>query len=138
MEKQWERGIAAMKESLSRLKAGEDAQALNILDSDLAQAMEENQSTWVRLICHHAAVVAHHMGDRDREIRYEGQSLPYAKDYRFAAFSFAELLLRDGQRDLAQRYATEAYELSCTSDTEADRDLTAAILRQWPYLASSS
>jgi hypothetical protein len=48
-----------------------------------------------------------------------------------------DLLLRDGQVDLAQRYATEAYELSTASETEADRDLTAAILKQWPNIAEN-
>jgi len=137
MEQRWERGRLAMKDSLGFLRSGEYAQALEILDSTLAQAIQENQGTWVKIICLHGEVVAHHMGDEVREIRYAEQALPYAKDYRFAAYNFAQLLLRNGQLDHAQRYATEAYELSVLSESKADRDLTAAILKQWPDIAQS-
>jgi len=137
MEEEWQRGRQAMEESLSLLKAGDRAQALNPVDSALVQAIEENRSTWVITLCRHAAVVAHVFGDHLREISYEKQALPYCKDYRFAVYNFARLLLRAGQVDLAQQYATEAYELSSSSETEADRDLTAAILKQWPNISKS-
>jgi hypothetical protein len=58
-----------------------------------------------------SADVAHIAGDRRREIRYTENALPYANDYSFAIYNFAQLLLRDGQADLAKRYATKAYEL---------------------------
>ena len=70
-----------------------------------------------------------------REVEYEKQALPYAKDYRFAAYNFSQLLLEDGQIDLARGYATDAYKLSCSSENEADRDLTAAILKRWPDIS---
>lgn len=75
------------------------------------------------------------MGDSRREIQYTRQALPYAKDYRFAVYNFAQLLLLDGQVGLAEQYATEAYELSIAEGTEADRDLAAAILKQWTNIA---
>jgi tetratricopeptide (TPR) repeat protein len=137
MEEKWQRGRQAIDESMSLLKVGERAQALNILDSAIAQAIEENRSTWVRTLSGVAEVVAHVLGDRIREISYRKQALPYCKDYRFAAYNFAQLLLRAGQFDLAQQYATEAYEQSSSSETEADRDLTTAILKQWPNISKS-
>ncbi len=137
MEGPWERGRLAMQQSVELAKTGEIEQALGLLDSTLAEATQENRSKWIKIICRHAAVLAHFMGDRRREIRYTEQALPYAKDYRFAVYNFAQLLLMDGQVGLAKRYATEAYELSIAEGTEADRDLAAAILKQWPNIAEN-
>jgi len=73
--------------------------------------------------------------ERGSEIaRYTKRALPYSKDYSFAAYNFSQLLLRDGQVDLARRYAVEAYKLSYRSEAEADRDLVAAIRLQWPSI----
>jgi len=76
MEGQWERGRQAMQQSLDLAKAGEAEQALNVLDSALAQATEENRGMWIAILCRHAAVFAHVMGDPRREIRYTEQALP--------------------------------------------------------------
>jgi hypothetical protein len=126
-----------MVESLHLVQRGESEQAFNMLDSALEQATEENHVAWIRTLCRHAAVVAHIAGDRRREIRYTENALPYANDYSFAIYNFAQLLLRDGQADLAKRYATTAYELSTTGGTVADRDLAAALLKQWPEIAEN-
>jgi hypothetical protein len=45
--------------------------------------------------------------------------------------------LRDEQVGLAEQYAKEAYLLSIAEGTEADRDLAAAILKQWPNIAKN-
>jgi hypothetical protein len=78
------------------------------------------------------------MRDRQRQIHYEEQALPFAKDYRFAAYNFAQLLLSDGQLGRAERYASEAYRENMTQTTAADSDLRTAILRQWPNVAKSA
>jgi hypothetical protein len=54
------------------------------------------------------------MGDHERQMPYEQQALPFAKDYRFAAYNFARLLLGDGQLIRAERYAAGAYWQSMT------------------------
>jgi tetratricopeptide (TPR) repeat protein len=124
-------------ESLHLVQKGESEQALNMLDNALEQATEENHVKWIRTLCRHAALVAHIAGDRRREIRYTENALPYANDYSFAIYNFAQLLLRDGQADLAKQWATKAYELSATGETVADRDLAAALLKQWPEIAEN-
>ena len=90
---------------------------------------------WIETLCRHGAAVAQIAGDRRREIRYAEKALPYAKDYSFAIYNFAQLLLRHGQAGRAKQYATQAYELSTTGETVADRDLAAALLKQWPDIA---
>jgi tetratricopeptide (TPR) repeat protein len=137
MEAKWERGREVIHLSLELARAGQKEQALNVLDKALAKAIQENRSTWVSILCHHASVLAHSMGDGCRQIQYEEQALPFAKEYRFAAYNFAQLLLSDGQIARAERYATEAYRLSITETTDADRDLVSAILKQWPNIAQN-
>lgn len=135
MEGPWERGRQAMQQSVDLAKTGDIEQALGVLDSALTQATQEDRGMWIKIICRHAAVLAHAVGDRRREIQYTEKALPYAKDYRFAVYNFAQLLLLDGQVGLAEQHATEAYKLSIAEGTEADRDLAAAILKQWPNIA---
>ena len=137
MEDNWEHGHHVMLESPHLIQRGEREQAFNKLDSALEQATAENHVTWFRILCRHAAVVAHIAGDRRREIRYTEKALPYANDYSFAIYNFAQLLLRDGQADLAKRYATKAYELNTTGGAVADSDLAAALLKQWPEIAEN-
>jgi hypothetical protein len=48
------------------------------------------------------------MGDRQSQIHYEEQALPFATEYGFAAYNFAQLLLSDGQLVRAEHYATRA------------------------------
>jgi hypothetical protein len=91
---------------------------------------------WVRTLCHHAAVLANAMGDVRREIQYAEQALPHADNYRFALYNFAQLLLRGGEVARAEHYAREAHTLALAQGkTEADRDLVAAIHKQWPDLS---
>jgi hypothetical protein len=139
VEQRWsERVRVVIKQSLELHRTAKIEQAFVVLDAAIADAIVEHQGEWILVLCHHAAVLAHAKGDRRREIEYTKQALPHAKDYRFAAYNFAQLLLRDGQVDLAQRYATEAYGLRTASEAEADRNLTAAILKQWPKIAAKA
>lgn len=133
MEPKWVRHI--MLDSLHLAQKGEAEKAFNILDGAVQRATDEDQVTWIQIFSRHAAVVAHIAGDRRREIQYTETALPYAKDYSFAIYNFAQLLLRDGQANLAKRYAAKAYELSASGATDADRDLVAALLKQWPEIA---
>ncbi len=126
-----------MHESLEFARVGQEDQALKVLDDAIAEALHENRHIWLSILCSHAAVLSRHIGDRGREIHYREVALPLAKDYRFAAYNFAQLLLSDGQFALAEQYAAEAYTLSITQTTEADRDLVAAIVKQWPNVAQN-
>ena len=135
MERIWERGRHALHASIELAKVGRTEEALSAVDDVLAEAIRENRTTWVSTLCGHAAVLAYAMGKRARQIDYEEMALPFARDWRFAAYNFAQLLMSDGQMVRAQRYAREAYKLSIASEAQADRDLAAAIRRQWPDAA---
>lgn len=135
---QWPGGREVMHESLELMKSHKKEQALNVLDPAIAEAIEGNHSSWVLMLCRLAAALSLSMGDLKRQVYYEEVALPFAKDYRFAAYNFARLLLRDEQLARAERYATEAYKQSLMQQSEDDSDLRAAILRQWPNVAESA
>ena len=135
MQDSWKRGREVMRESVKLLTEGENEQALNVIDTAIAEAIHENHGRWALNLCRHAAIIAHSMGNYPRQIQYEEKALPFAEEYRFAAYNFAQLLSKHGQVDRAEQYADEAYKLSVAGTTDADRDLVAAILKQWPNIA---
>jgi len=137
MQAQWERGREVFRQSVELLKSGKKEDARQILDPAIAEAIQFNHSSWALVLCRHAAVISRIMGDRERQIHYEEQALPFAPDYGFAAYNFAQLLLSDGQLVRAEHYAAEAYRQSIAQTTGDDRDLIAAILRQWPNVAQT-
>lgn len=137
MQAKWKRGREVAQQSLELAKAGQTEQALNFLDTGIAEAIQENNSWWVSRLCRRAATFARLIGDRQRQIRYEEQALPFAKDYPFAAYNFAQLLFSDGQVARSEQHAAEAYRQSIAQATEADRDLVAAILRRWPNVTQN-
>ena len=136
-KKPWDAGVHAMQQSVALVRDGQPDEALRVLDEAIAQATDEERGMWVGTLCRHAAVLALAMGDVRREIRYAEQALPHADDERFALYNFAQLLLRGGEVDRAARYANKAHQLALEQGTEADRDLVAALRKQWPNLADS-
>jgi Tfp pilus assembly protein PilF len=126
-----------MMSTVDLIQRRETEQAFTDIDQTLNDALHDNQDLWVKTLCKHGAVMAHAAGDRDREIRYLKQALPYAKDRQFALYNLAELLLRDGQIGAAERYATEAYQMSVANETADNRELATAILKLWPSIAGS-
>lgn len=135
MREQWERGREVMREFLVLAKSGKAEQALNLLDTAIAEAIERNHTRWVSALSRHAAIISRVKGDTQRQIRYEEQALPFAEDRAFAAYNFAQLLLSNGQLVRAEHLAAEAYRQCITKDTDAGRDLMTAILKQWPNVA---
>lgn len=136
-EKSWKRVRDVIMRTLELVRNGESEKAFATLDSAIAELPEQHRNVLGVLLLRHAAVLANSKGEQDREIKYTQQALPYAKDYSFAAYNLSQLLLKDGQVDLARRYALEAYKLSCESKDESNCDLVKAILEQWPNLATN-
>jgi hypothetical protein len=134
----WDAGVHAMRQSLDLAGEGHSEEALRVLDDSIAEANEEKRGMWVGTLCRHAAVLAHAMGDVRREIQYAEQALPHADNERFALYNFAQLLLRGGEVARAEHYAKKAHQLALAQGTEADRDLVAALRKQWPNLSDSN
>lgn len=138
MREPWERGREVMRESLELAKSGKAEQALNLLDSAITEAIERNHTRWALALSRHAAFLSRVKGDAQRQIHYEEQALPFAEDYAFAAYNFAQLLLSNGQLVRAEHFAAEAYRRCIAKNTDAGRDLMTAILKQWPNVAQGA
>jgi Flp pilus assembly protein TadD len=138
MDRKWaDRVHSVVTSTVDLIQRRETEQAFGDIDRTLADALHDNQELWVETLCKHGAVMAHATGDREREIRYTKQALPYAKDRQFALYNLAELLMRDGQSGAAEQCATEAYQLSVAEGNTDNRELATAILRSWPGIAGS-
>jgi len=138
MREQWERGGEVLRKLRELAMSGKTEQALNLLDSAIAEAIQRNHTGWASVLTRHAASLSHATKDPQRHIHYEEQALPFAKDHAFAAYNFAQLLLSNGQPVRAEHFAAEAYRQCVTKNTDADRDLIAAILKQWPNVAQGA
>jgi len=90
----WEHGREVMRDSLELLKKGQKEEALRLLDAAITEAIRNNHNSWIRTLCQYAAAIALSMRDRQRQIHYEEQALPFVEDWRFAAYNFAQLLLK--------------------------------------------
>jgi len=55
----------AMTDSARLVQQDEHERALKLLDESMAEAVREQQDSWVRTLCHHAAVVSNFFGDHD-------------------------------------------------------------------------
>ena len=138
MEEQWpDRVHRVMMSTIDLIQHGQKEQAFSDLDNTLADALQDKQAPCVTTLCRHAAVMAHAVGDRHREIQYTKQALPFAKDRQFAVYNLAQLLLLDGQMSHAEQCASEAYQLSMAEESQGNRDLVTAILKVWPNIAEN-
>jgi hypothetical protein len=95
MQAQWEPGREVLRQSVELLKSGKKEEARKLLDPAIAEAIHFNHSSWALVLCRHAAVISRIMGDREHQIKYEEQALPFPPDRSFAAYNFAQLLLSD-------------------------------------------
>jgi hypothetical protein len=136
----WELGREAMLQSFQLARAGDVVEALHLLDGAITQGIGEDRREWVRRLYRQAAVFSLYLGEHGREISYSEQALRYAKDYRFAVYNFAKLLSKHGHALRAEQCATEAYRLILAdgSENEEDRELVAAIARDWPGIANTN
>jgi hypothetical protein len=130
-----ERLQKTLSSTLTLVRTGKTERAFGDLDALIEEVARDGHNLWVTTLCHHGAVLAHAAGDLHREIAYGKRALPFAaSDRHYAVYNLAQLLLRDGQTDLARQYAIEAYEACKVENTEAGRDLATAILTHWPDL----
>jgi hypothetical protein len=114
--------------------AGEMEKALTLLHGLLNQAVQQKDVYATKILSRHATILGEGGVDLDRAKSFFDQRVEHIPDRSFALYNFAQLLSRSEKIDLAREYAAKSYQLSVKQDTEADRDLVKAIVRQWPEL----
>ena len=78
------------------------------------------------------------MGDLTLVRRYREQCLAPDPDNPLALLSSAEVLRRQGDNTLAQKYALSSYSLAAQRDTELDRAVVESISREWPEIGKAN
>jgi hypothetical protein len=120
------------------MKSGKKEQALNVLDPAIAEAIEGNHRRWVSVLSRHAAALSRSMGNRERQIHYEQQALPFAEDYRFAAYTFAQIAVKRWAVNSCRALCCRIVLQRIGKHQRPTSDLRAAILKQWPNVAESA
>jgi len=126
----------AVNSSSELWKAGAHEKALKLLDDAIAAAIKEKDSSSIRTLSQHAAVMANWVGDLRRVRYYYEQSLAYNPENPMALYGLARVSAEEGEHDLAKRYAARCYQAVLHSDDEIDRGLLELIAKQWPELRS--
>jgi hypothetical protein len=84
----------AINNSSELSERGENRKALTLLDDEIANAVGENKSIWVRTLSRHASAIADQMGDLDLVRQYREQCLTHDPDNPLTLLSVAEVLDR--------------------------------------------
>jgi tetratricopeptide (TPR) repeat protein len=123
-----------IRKSSELSKLGRDAEALELLDHSIAEAIRENRPLWIRRLTQHAAVISDSVGDLRRVRGYYEGCLASDPGNSLALFGLAKVLLRQGETDRAQEYASKSYDAIKTSEREVDEALAELIVKLWPNL----
>ncbi|HKT11417.1 MAG TPA: hypothetical protein VJW77_06275 [Terriglobia bacterium] len=100
-----------IRESDELSKIGENKRALKLLDDSIAQAIQESNAVWVRMLCRHAAVLCDHAGELDLVRRYRERILAYSLDDALSLYALAEFSFRQGRPDEAKGYVAKCYQI---------------------------
>jgi tetratricopeptide (TPR) repeat protein len=127
----------AMSSSVRLAQEGRHEQALKIVDEAVAKAVDATENSWVRTLCHHAAIIARHNGNLDLSKRYYDQSLASNPENSRALYGLAFIAREQGDSDAAKLYAEKCYR-ALTHDEEAilRDEWMDLLLRNWPEVAS--
>jgi tetratricopeptide (TPR) repeat protein len=123
-----------MVKSAKLWRSGDLRRALKLLDGSIAEAVRQGRRDWAQALSRHAAVMCRLDGDLRSARRYNEQALSYGPDSPMTIYGLAEVLLEQGEAELAREYAKKCYELSVRGGTELDRARIELIVRRWPEL----
>jgi len=114
----------AIHRSNELVQADKYREALGVLDEAISAAVKENHARWIRILCHHAAVIAQSHADLPRAQRYYERSLASDPEDPMALYGLAKVAYEQGRHDVAQDYAERCY----AAVTHSDDPITHGIL----------
>jgi hypothetical protein len=125
----------AIEASTRFARAGDPQQALLVLDDSIGEAIRSGRADWVSLLTSNAVILCDVTGDLTRARRYCEQCLAHVPDDPWTAYRLANVLLRQGESDLAKRHAARSYSLVTHSDRKRDRGLIDLLAKEWPEVS---
>lgn len=125
----------AIEASTRFAKAGDPQRALVVLDDSIGEAIREGKTDWVSLLTANAVILCEATGDFARAKGYCEQCLAHAPDDPWTNYRLANVLLRQGESDLARRHAAKSYSLVARSDRKRDQGLIDLLTKKWPEVS---
>ncbi len=122
-------------ESARLLKHNDPQQALSLLDELLAQAIQENEASWVCTLCHHAAIISNFLGNQELVEHYYRQSLVFVPENPAALYGLAKVERERGELETARQYAARCYKAIIHGDDEI---MKRAYLIWWSSIGQKS
>lgn len=131
----WHKYRDAITESATLL--GQDGRkALSLVDESIAQAIRENEPSWVRTLCHHAAIISKFLRDQQLVERYYKQSLAFVPENPAALYGLAEVAQERGELATARQYAARCYKAIVQgADEMMKQGLLDLVMKHWPEVA---
>jgi tetratricopeptide (TPR) repeat protein len=128
---------AAMNGSIRLSQAGQNQEALKLLDDAIADAIQEGRTSWILTLSHHAAILCDHRGDIDLAKHYYEQSLAYSPENPLALYGLACVSLQPGEAQSAKQFAKRSYEAILRGDDDIVKaGLLDLIVKQWPGIGT--
>jgi Tfp pilus assembly protein PilF len=128
---------AALNDSIKLSQLGQNLEALKLLDAAIAAAIQEDRSSWILTLTHHAAIRWSYKGDLDLVKHYYQQSLAYNPENPRALNGLARASLERGEPEAAKEFAKRSYEAILRGDGEIVKaGLLELIVKQWPEIAT--
>jgi tetratricopeptide (TPR) repeat protein len=124
----------AVNDSSELSKRGNNDEALKLLDASIRTALGANKVSWVQTLCRHASAIADFAGDLASVRRYRELAVQHAANDAQNLYGLADILLRQGDAEIARSMATKAYALIRESSDELDRGLAELLIKRWPEL----
>jgi hypothetical protein len=122
----------AVDQSTKLWMSGQHREALELLDKWIARAKSEDRDIWVKVLSMHACLISDSINDLGRTKQYCEDVLAREPDNPLALSALADVLFRQGETDLAKRYAVKSYALVANSSTQEGRGLFELLTKKWP------
>jgi len=100
------------------VERGEHGKALKLLDDSIAEAKRDHDVSWIRTLCHHAALVSRFNENLTSAQHYYEESLASDPENARALYGLAAVALDQGQLEIAKQYATRCHTAILQCDDE--------------------
>ena len=121
------------------MERGEHGKALKLLDDSIAEAKRDHYVSWIRTLCHHAALVSRFNENLTSAQHYYEESLASDPENARALYGFAAVALDQGQLEIAKQYATRCHTTILQCDDEIlKQGLLDLMVKHWPDIVENN
>jgi tetratricopeptide (TPR) repeat protein len=124
---------SAMSASTKLLQQDKNNQALGMVDEAIEEAVRDGDNSWVRTLCHHAAIIARFTENLDLAKYYYEQSLASNPENAQALYGLARVYRDQGRPEVARIFAKRCHDALMRDDTDILKPhLLESLSTDWP------